>query len=171
MKKNREIYLPRQGKRFHPLTYICTFSSFITWISKCSETTTQIYHKQNQSLQPENSKITEKLFRELSPVRIAAGKQMQACLQSDLQEWTSLNFQRGFSILHIQGVLLIRTVANRRVRPSPIFRTKKFISNIENIHFSIGVFALFIFQILFSLIFRFILWLSVFFFSLFPCFA
>ena len=34
--------------------------------------------------QPENSKITEKLSRKLIPVRIAAGKQMQAQLQSDL---------------------------------------------------------------------------------------
>ena len=40
--------------------------------------------KQNQFPQPENSKITEKLSRELSSVRIAAGKRMQACLQSDL---------------------------------------------------------------------------------------
>ena len=71
--------------------------------------------KQNQSLQPENSKITEKFSRELSPVSIAAGKRMQACLQSDLFEWTSLNFQRGFSILYIQAVLLISTVLNHRV--------------------------------------------------------
>ena len=43
-------------------------------------------------------------------------------------------------------------------RPSPIFKAKRLISNIENnVHFSIGVFTLFIFQILCSLIFRFIL--------------
>ena len=40
--------------------------------------------KQNQSPPPEKSKITEKLSRELNHVRIAAGKRIQACLQSDL---------------------------------------------------------------------------------------
>ena len=62
---------------------------------KCSETKHKYIIKQNQSPQPENSKITEKLSRDLSPVRIAAEKRMQACLVRPF-EWTSLNFQRGY---------------------------------------------------------------------------
>ena len=77
------------------MTNICTFSSFLTWIFKCSETKHKYIIKQNQSPQPENSKITEKLSRDLSPVRIAAEKRMQACLVRPF-EWTSLNFQRGY---------------------------------------------------------------------------
>ena len=38
-----DLYI--QSKRFHRLTNICTFSTLVTWISKCSETTTQIYYK------------------------------------------------------------------------------------------------------------------------------
>ena len=76
-------------------------------------------------------------------------------------EFISLNFQRGFSILYIQAVLLIRTVVNRRIphhAQVQFSEQKKLISNIENnINFSIGVFTLFIFQVLCSLIFRFIL--------------
>ena len=83
--------------------------------------------QQNQSPQPENSKITEKLSRKLIPVRIAAGKQMQAQLQSDLQSGLALNFQRGSRILYIHAVLLIRIVVNRRLLSAPKsnFQNKK----------------------------------------------
>ena len=70
--------------------------------------------KQNQSPLPKNSKLTEKISRELSPVTIAAGKRMHACLVRPF-DWTSLNFQRGCRILYTQALLLIRTVVNRRI--------------------------------------------------------
>ena len=81
--------------------------------------------QQYQSPQPENSKITEKLSRKLIPVRIAAGKQMQARLPSDLQSGLALNFQRGFRILYIHALLLIRIVVNRRLLSTPKSNFKK----------------------------------------------